>query len=253
LEWTQYNSRYYFEQGAASNIVGYTLAISPEELDDYRRRGYAGDERIGAAGLERWAEDYLAGQHGGILYVVNPSTGQIVTKVGENQAKAADSVYLTIDRNMQYYTEQALKPFTGAAVVLERDTGRVLAMASSPDFDSNAFQPDTPYQSQLLADMVPGSLLNRAAQGQYPLGSVFKIMTMAAGMESGLFVPETTFNCEYEWTLPDQVRHDWTWRAGIDYKRTGATPRQHFGTIDAARRLMRSCNRLLGCGYTISK
>jgi penicillin-binding protein 2 len=257
LEWTQYNSRYYFEQGVGSNIVGYTLAISPEELDDYRRRGYRGSETVGQAGIERWAEDYLAGQHGGTLYVVNPSTGTIVTKVGENQAKAADSVYLTIDRNLQYYTEQAIKPFTGAAVVLERDTGRVLAMASSPDFDSNAFQPDNPYQSQLLAEMVPGSLLNRAAQGQYPLGSVFKLITMAAGMESGLFEAQSTFDCQYDWAvLPDQVRHDWTWQhcqdrlaRGQECNTSDSTP---SGLLTLPEGLMRSCNPFFWqIGYTL--
>ena len=51
---------------------------------------------------------------------------------------------MTIDRNLQYYTEQAIKGFTGAAVVLERDTGRVLAMASSPSFDSNMFSAGNP-------------------------------------------------------------------------------------------------------------
>ncbi|MFT3892104.1 MAG: penicillin-binding transpeptidase domain-containing protein [Anaerolineales bacterium] len=55
--------------------------------------------------------------------------------------------------------------------------------------------------------------MNRATQGQYPLGSVFKIITMAAGMESGLFLPESTWNCTYEWKgLNDIVRHDWTWQ-----------------------------------------
>ncbi len=147
------------------------------------------DERIGAAGIEKWAENYLSGKHGGTLYVINPSTGQIVTKVGESQPTPADSVYLTIDRNLQYYTEQAIKGFTGAAVVLERDTGRVLAMASSPGFDSNLFQPNNPNNS-LLGDLLNSPyqpLINRATQGQYPLGSVFKLITMSAGMESGLY------------------------------------------------------------------
>jgi len=67
LEWTPYNSRYYFEQGVGSNIVGYTLSISPDNLDEYRRRGYQGSERVGAAGIEAWAENYLSGQHGGTL------------------------------------------------------------------------------------------------------------------------------------------------------------------------------------------
>ncbi len=126
-----------------------------------------------------------------------------MTKVGESQPKAADAVYLTIDRNLQYYTEQAIKGFTGAAVVLERDTGRVLAMASSPDFDSNAFQPTNPNQGAAHyrnLQRLDRPLLNRAAQGQYPLGSVFKVITMAAGMESGLFEPASTLDCQYDWT-----------------------------------------------------
>ena len=192
LQWTPYNSRFYFDRGASSNIVGYTQFISEENLERYRRLGYRGDERVGAAGIELWAEDYLAGQHGGTLYVVNPATGQIVTRVGESAPKAADAVYLTIDDNLQFYAQQALTGFTGAAVVIEVETGRVLAMASSPGYDANIFEPNNPNSQSQIAELVPGSLLNRAAQGQYPLGSVFKIITMAAGMESGLFVPETT-------------------------------------------------------------
>ena len=149
LEWTPYNSRYYFDQGASSNIVGYTQFISEENLEEYRRLGYRGDERVGATGIEQWAEQYLAGQHGGTLYVVNPTTGEIVTRVGESAPKPADSVYLTIDDNLQYYTQQAIKGFTGAAVVIEVETGRVLAMASSPGFDANIFDPNNPNAANL--------------------------------------------------------------------------------------------------------
>src|SRR5688500_6340677 len=67
LQWKTYNSRYYFEQGVGSNVVGYTLFISEDNMEAYRRLGYRGDERVGATGIEAWAEDYLAGQHGGTL------------------------------------------------------------------------------------------------------------------------------------------------------------------------------------------
>ena len=260
LEWTPYNSRFYFDQGTSSNVVGYTQFISEENIESYRRLGYNGSERVGASGIEQWAEDYLAGQHGGTLYVIEPATGNIVTRVGESAPKPADSVYLTIDDNLQYYAQKAIEPFRGAAVVIEVETGRVLAMASSPGFDSNVFEPNNPNASSQIAKLFQRfdqPLLNRAAQGQYPLGSVFKIITMAAGMESGLFIPETTYDCQYDWTrLPDQVRHDWTWQhcqdrqaAGQECDTSDSIP---SGLLTVTESLMRSCNPFFWeVGYTL--
>jgi penicillin-binding protein 2 len=179
-----------------------------------------------------------------------------VTQVGESEAKPADSVYLTIDRNLQFYAEEAIEGFAGAVVVLERDTGRVLAMASSPGFDANAFS-DSPYSASRIAELIPGSLVNRAAQGQYPLGSVFKLITMAAGMESGLYVPESTLDCQYSWTrLNDQIRYDWTWdhcqqrqQAGQECNTSDSTP---SGVLTLPQGLMRSCNPFFWeIGYTL--
>jgi cell division protein FtsI/penicillin-binding protein 2 len=258
LEWTTYNSRFYFQQGAGSNIVGYTQQVPVEEFETYRRLGYAGDERVGREGIEKWAENYLSGVHGGELYVVNPSTGAIVTKVGESVAKPADSVYLTIDRNLQYYAEEAIKGFAGAVVVLERDTGRVLAMATSPDYDSNIFAPDNPNGSSEYSELLQANqpFLNRAAQGQYPLGSVFKIITMAAGMESGLYVPEREFDCQYDWSRVGEVRHDWTWQHCQDRLSSGRecnTPDSlPSGLLNLSQTLMRSCNPFFwDVGYTL--
>jgi len=260
LEWTPYNSRYYFEQGVGSNVVGYTSFISEENLDEYRRRGYQGSEVIGASGIEAWAEDYLAGQHGGALYVINPADSSIVTRVGESAPKAADSVYLTIDRDLQKNAQRAIVGFTGAVVVLERDTGRVLAMATSPGFDSNMFSAGNPNAGALYAalnERFDSPLLNRAAQGQYPLGSVFKIITMAAGMESGLYTKDTPFDCQYNWTkLPDRVRHDWTYQhcqdrlaAGKECNTSDSTP---SGLLTLPEGLMRSCNPFFwDIGYTL--
>jgi len=261
LEWTPYNSRYYFEHGVGSNVVGYTQSIFAEDLDKYRRLGYSGDERVGSAGIEQWAENYLGGQRGGTLNVINPSTGTIVTLIAKSESKPADSVYLTLDRNLQYYAQRSLEGFTGAAVVIEVSTGRVLAMASSPDFDSNAFQPNNPNGQAQIANIFQGQedqpLLNRAAQGQYPLGSVFKIITMTAGMESGLFTPETVYDCQYEWTkLPDIVRHDWTWQHCQDRlaagKECNTSDSQPSGPLTLPQGLMRSCNPYFWqIGYTL--
>lgn len=258
LEWTQYNSRYYFEQGAASQVVGYTLYINQDNLDEYRRRGYQGSERVGATGIEEWAEQYLGGQHGGTLYVVKPGDGSIVTQVGQSAPKAADSVYLTIDRDLQKNVQDALRGFAGAAVVIERNTGRVLAMASSPTFDPNMYSDNNPNGAAEAANLDQNSpFLNRAAQGQYPLGSVFKLITMSAGMESGLYTPDTPFDCQYEWTkLPDRVRYDWTWQhcqdrlaAGKECNTPDSLP---SGLLTLSQGLMRSCDPYFwDIGYTL--
>jgi len=251
LSVAKYTSRYYANQGFAAQITGYTYPIDSKQMDEYLRRGYRGDERIGQEGIEKWAEDYLAGKHGGSLYVVGPD-GQIKTRLGESAPQAADSVYLTLDSNMQFYAQQALKEFRGAVVVLERDTGRVLAMASSPGYDPNLFDPNTPNGDLLtaLSNRQDQPFLNRAAQGQYPLGSVFKVITFSAGLESGLYEPQTTYPCEYEFNELQQyggpVLHDWTWThcqdaiaAGNACEGTSTLP---SGLLTLSEGLMRSCN-----------
>jgi len=244
----EYNSRYYFKTGLAPQAVGYTLSISAEDLDAYRRLGYNGSEKAGQAGIEKWAEDYLAGQHGGILRVVSPE-GQILSTLGQSAPQPADSVYLTIDENMQYYAQQAIEYFRGAIVVMEVDTGRIVAMASAPDFDPNLFEPNNPNNGGLTALLNNTSqpLYNRATQGQYPLGSAFKTITMAAALESGLYLKDTTYDCQYDFAeLPDRILHDWTWQHCQDAIAVGDfcddSSTKPSGLLTLQEGLMRSCN-----------
>ena len=249
---TPYSSRFYLGQGIAPQVVGYASLIHKEDLDAYRRQGYRGDERVGQSGIEKSMEQYLAGKHGGTLYIVDPN-GQIVTKLASSDPQPADSVYLTIDSNLQLQLQKMLVSFTGAAVVIERDTGRVLAMASSPGYDQNLFDTDNLNSGYLLGDLVNNPaqpLLNRAAQGQYPLGSAFKPITMAAALESGLYEPQTTYDCQYDFTelqaLGGPVLHDWTW----DHCQTRLAAGQQCDTGDSKpsglltlqEGLMRSCD-----------
>ncbi len=217
-------------------------------MNEYRRLGYNGSEKVGQAGIEKWAEDYLAGKHGGILRVVGPD-GQIISTLGQSDPQPADSVTLTIDENMQYYAQQALEFFRGAVVVMEVDTGRVVAMASSPDFDPNLFDPNNP-NSSALTDLVNNTnqpLVNRATQGQYPLGSAFKPITTAAALESGLYLKDTTYDCQYEFKeLGTPILYDWTYdhcqkriAAGQFCDTSDSKP---SGLLTLQEGLMRSCN-----------
>jgi penicillin-binding protein 2 len=235
-----YKSRYYFEGGIAPHVLGYVSAIQPDEVEEYKRRGYQPDERVGRSGMEKWGESYLAGQRGGALYVFN-AQGQPVTRLAKSDAQPAQAIYTTLDRDFQLAAQQALSDFRGAIVVLERDTGRVLTMVSSPGFDPNAFEPINFNSSQMLFEISSDPaqpLLNRATQGQYPLGSVFKIITMAAGLESGHYTPQTTYQCGYFFDeLPGARLNDWTYEY---YLKNGNTIPS--GLLTLPEGLMRSCN-----------
>jgi cell division protein FtsI/penicillin-binding protein 2 len=242
---TEYKSRYYFGNGIAPQSVGYTLSISKEQLDAYRRLGYNGSEKVGQAGVEKWAEKYLAGQHGGSLRVISPS-GAIISTLGQSSPKPADSVYLTLDNNMQKYAQQAIEFFRGAIVVMEVNTGRIIAIASGPDFDPNAYDPANEKNYGNTTDFNQ-PLLNRATQGQYPLGSAFKPITMSAALESGLYLKDTTYNCQYDFTeLATQTLHDWTWQHCQDAIAAGnvcnTSTTKPSGSLTLQEGLMRSCN-----------
>ncbi|PKN94581.1 MAG: hypothetical protein CVU44_05720 [Chloroflexi bacterium HGW-Chloroflexi-6] len=246
LYMVDYTSRFYYDNGIGSQTVGYVSAIPAEQLDTYLRAGYARNALVGASGIEKWAESYLSGKSGGTLYVVAP-TGSILSYLGKTTPEAPSSVHLTLDRNLQTQTEQALGDFVGAIVVMERDTGRVLAMASSPDFDSNLFNSQNPNSANGLGDVTTSEdspLVNRATQGQYPLGSVFKIITMAAALESGTYTPENEYECGYEYTeYGGPTLYDWTWeRYQTELRETGEGTTRPSGTLTLSEGLMRSCN-----------
>ncbi len=235
-----YKARYYFDGGIAPHVIGYVGQIQAGQEEEYLRQGYRIDERVGQAGLEKWGEGYLSGTRGGALYVISPQ-GQIVTKLGETQPKPSQAIYTTLYKDFQLSTQQALEGFRGAIVVLERDTGRVLAMASSPGYDPNAFEPLNFNYNTLLTELFANQnnpQLNRATQGLYPLGSVFKIITMAAGLESGRYTPESTLMCGYFFEeLAGARLNDWTYEY---FQQDGKTIPS--GLLTLPEGLIRSCN-----------
>ena len=231
----QYSGRFYPNDGIAPHVTGYVGAIQAEEKDEYLRQGFRIDDRVGRSGLELWGESYLLGQRGADLYVNNPQ-GSPVTRLAQVEARPSQSIYMTIDSDLQIEAQKAINGFSGALVVMERDTGRVLAMVSSPGFDPNAFE-FLNYNSNPLLGMINGDglarMYNRATGNGYPLGSVFKIITMAAALESGIFQYDDIYDCQYFFTeIPGIELRDWTYDKDLDPS----------GVLTLQEGLMRSCN-----------
>ncbi len=224
-----YSSRYYYGRGltpfagaAAPHAVGYASQIQEDELEELRALGYAGDEFVGRTGIEAVYEDELRGVPGGTLYFTDPE-GNITDTIASRELQLPYAVYTTLDRDLQMAAQEAFvgEYYAGAIVVLERDTGAVLAMASSPGFDSNLFDFENPTVAygnpfELLGNSPFEPYTNRATNGLYPPGSTFKIVTMAAALESGEYSANTMYDCQLEFMElydrtgnPDDILVDW--------------------------------------------
>jgi penicillin-binding protein 2 len=242
-----YTSRFY-EPNVAPHAVGYTLYISQDDVNTYMRLGYNGTERVGIEGIEKWGEDYLHGRDAASLYI----DGESKNVLAQVNSKPADSITLTIDKDLQKQVQDAMDGLPGAIVVMEVNTGKILAMVSSPAYDPNLYDIDNFNRQWSLEDMLNNPdqpTFNRATQGQYPLGSVFKIITMAAALDSGVFTPASTYDCTYDYTeIPDHILHDWTWQHCEDEKAANGTDTcngvnsKPSGILTLPQGLMRSCD-----------
>lgn len=239
-------ARLYSPQGIAPHIVGYTGFIPAESVDDYKAQGYRGDEQVGLAGVELWGEKYLSGTRGGVLTVVGPS-GEYISTVAETDAKQARSVYTTIDAEFQAAVEQALAEAiesypigqAGSVVVLDVATGAIRAMASYPTYNPVIFDTirvNSDVELQQVLNNPGRPLVNRVTQGEYPAGSTFKIVTYAAGLNSGLYTPSTRYTSTGSWNKLGDAFVKYDWREG------------GHGTISLQQALVVSCN---SCFYDV--
>ncbi|MCJ7824405.1 MAG: hypothetical protein MUP44_05850, partial [Anaerolineales bacterium] len=154
----------------------------------------------------------LRGVPGGTLYLVDPN-GQTLQAMAYRDPGIPYAVYTTLDRDLQEIAQRSIEGFEGAVVVLERDTGAVLAMASSPAFDPNLFDGQNPNGAQggfQMLNTANQPYINRATQGLYAPGSVFKVVTMAAALETEYYEPDTVYDCGLEFhELPGWIGYDW--------------------------------------------
>ena len=246
---TKQPARKYLANSVASHIIGYTGKISSSEYEKRKEKGYSLNDIIGKSGIESSFEEYLRGKNG-IKRLEMDSYGRISNEEEIEKSKMGNSVVLTIDLDLQVKTEEVLEDIVlkiqngefngtkykdataGAAVVLEVETGEVLALASYPDYNPQDFVDginNSEYQKYF--NDIDKPMFNRAVQGTYPPGSTFKMVTGIAAIESGgIGVNEMVKD-----TGVFYLGHKpacWIWNSR----------RQVHGNVNAKTALMVSCN-----------
>lgn len=168
--------------------------------------GFANFENEGSYGVEG-AYNSVVGGESGIMIAERDSAGNPIG-IGQYQWKPpveGSDLVLTIDSSIQYMVEKRLavavqkhKATSGTAIVMDPKTGEILAMASYPDYDPNRF-----------TQMDESRFRNPAVSDLYEPGSTFKIVTMAAGLETGTVTPNTSFDCAGAITVDGYTIYNW--------------------------------------------
>ncbi len=221
--------RNYSAPTTAAHVLGYLGEISGDELEHNKDSGYELGDLIGKSGIEKQYEEILRGIKGFQQLEVDAS-GKVVRILDENESVAGNNLQLTIDSSLQQATEKSLEEAikvaqrdghedanAGAALVMDPNTGEILAMASYPTFDPSLFIGG--FSSKQWADLNDKSsgfpLINRTMMCSYAPGSVFKPVTYLAGLMEGVVSYRSTFDCEGKWTGMGESWPRYCWnRAG---------------------------------------
>lgn len=239
--------RTYPADSVAAHVVGYLTEITEGQLGLEEFKDHRAGDLIGAAGLERAYERWLRGEPGLTRLEVN-ARDVVLRELGRQAPAAGADLVTSLDLRLQQQAERILasgledsrntvrsdgrRPASvaGALVAMDPRDGGVLAMASNPSYDPRVFLggvSDTDW-AELRDPDNRTPLLNRAIQGEYPPGSVFKIVTAAGAFEAGLITPTRTLPCPPVWFFGSQRFRNWN--------------TSHDGHLDASGALMRSCD-----------
>lgn len=232
--------RYYPQNSLASHLIGYTGRQAPLSTRLIENKDFLFPETEGREGIEQVFDSQLRG-HPGSFFVTYDQEGK---KSSERTAQAptpGNNVITTIDQDLQMLCEEVLRENCkrGAMVFIDPANGEILAMASHPGFNPNAFVPiiNPKIFDQLTKDPdVP--LLPRAFRSAYPPGSSFKPVVGIAALESGLIGPNDTFHCPPTFDVGNVTFHNW--------KKVDA------GKLNFVQALTQSCNTwFYQCGLKI--
>lgn len=227
--------REYVADDVAPHLIGTMGPIYAEDWEELSAKGYTYSDRVGRSGIEKAAEDYLRGKNGSKI-VKQDASGNTLSEEVVEQPEAGNTVLLSIDKNLQRVAQTQLEALinqlktttngeadAGAVVAVQVKTGEILCSANYPTYTLSDYMNN--YQA--LASNSDNPLFDRAFNGLYPPGSVFKPAVAAAALQEGVITPETTVRCVQRFTLFQDYRP----------KCLG-----YHGNINVTRALARSCN-----------
>ncbi|MGB3279735.1 MAG: penicillin-binding protein 2 [Pseudorhodobacter sp.] len=224
-------SRMYPRDIDFAHVVGYVGPVSDRDLEKLEEPDpllQTPKFQIGKIGVETWMEADLRGKAGNRRVEVN-AVGRVMRELGRQEGIAGADIRLTIDADVQNYTQARLGEESAAAVIMDVQNGDVLAIASSPSFDPNLFVRGISHKDyNALTENDHRPLANKSVAGAYPPGSTFKMVTALAALEAGSINTNTSVNCPGHYEVGGRRFHCW--------RRGG------HGRVDLERALTESCD-----------
>ncbi len=206
--------RQYIYPEILCHTVGYVAQASQKDLDEYNIEPIPG-LRIGKSGLEKTFQNTLNGKPGMQRVEVN-ARRRIVRIIDHTSPKVGQDLHTTLNIELQEQIIKILEPHRNASVVvMDVETGAIRAMVSKPGYDSNLFVSGiqkNEWKNLLIHEDKP--LINKSIAGQYPPGSIFKMMVALAALNEGIVDQESHVHCPGHYDLGNHRIHCWTWRLG---------------------------------------
>ncbi len=201
--------RIYPDNNLAAHLLGYVGSFTPGDLKRSLYRHLPPGTGVGKSGIEKEYDGWLQGTPGLRRQLVN-SHGSMIKSLREKPPGEGRSLRLTIDVRLQSVAERMLGDRRGAVVALDPRNGEVLAMASHPAYSPGELsQAMSTVRWSALVHAQDHPLTNRATQGLYPPGSVFKIVTTMSGLQEDKLDPDKTFHCGGTFRVGSVIFHDW--------------------------------------------
>ncbi len=220
-------SRLYPQGAPLSHVLGYVGAVAPGEAKDDPLLDLPGF-RIGKAGVEKTYDNALRGTGGSSQVEVN-AFGRVIRELERKEGRSGADLTLAIDLDLQRLTYERFRNETGAAVLIDIQSGEVVALVSKPGFDPNLFSRGLSTEEwRALITSKEKPLSNKAVAGLYAPGSTFKPIVALAALEKGAITPHTAITCGGSIALGNMRFHCWS--------------RRGHGTLDLRQALIRSCD-----------